>query len=856
MNKRLIFFLCAFCSVISWGQTWNLTTTMKATLDNNGSLTINATGISEAMPLFALWNPEGIYHGAAPPPWYSVRSNILSVIIESKVVTINRYAFQNCTNLSSVYIPNSITSMEDAFIGCIDLKDVTVEWASTLAIPSMPFENITTATLHVPTGTKVLYENANGWKDFGTIIDDAGTLNEAQTWYLSSTMTASLNKDGELTITTSLAEEAMPDYGFLVDYFNIYYWGANTVSKPYCPWWTTDIIHSVVIEEGVTSIGKHTFYSSKNITSVTITNSVTVIGDYSFNSCTGLQTVTIPNSVTSIGFNAFGTSGLTSITIPNSVTNLESFAFMCNSLADVKVERLIPLPLTKYNIDVFPLDKSTITLHVPLGTKGLYEVAEIWKDFGTIDDGTPATIPITGITLNQSSLAMQIAETYQLTETILPTNATNKNVSWSSSNATVATISSTGLVTAVAEGTTVISAATAGGGFIATCNVKVEKLTIPVTGITLNKTSLTMQIAATEQLTAAVSPATATNRTVNWSSSNASVATVSSTGLVTAISEGTAIIIVTTADGGFIATCNVKVEKLTIPVTGITLNQSSLAMQIAETAQLTATVSPATATNRTVNWSSSNASVATVSSTGLVTAVAEGTTVISAATAGGGFTATCNVTVRKQEIAVGDGDKNKIVLSLTIPANTPFSGTFQLVLPNGVQLDLDMTRLASDLATKMTLTVVQNADGSYSFTLAPFGLRSATEMVYSKIVEIAYKANATVSEGKYEAHIRNLSFEFSNGAHITEQEMPVSITVSSTTGIPELSTKIFAYINNNRLHIQSPVAESVQVYSMTGLLLHTFQKPEGNAVFRIHKKHGAVLIVTGSSGWVKKIVVD
>ena len=168
------------------------------------------------------------------------------------------------------------------------------------------------------------------------------------------------------------------------------------------------------------------------------------------------------------------------------------------------------------------------------------------------------------------------------------------------------------------------------------------------TGISLNRTSATLTTKGqTLQLTATVTPDNATNKSVTWTSSNTAVATVSSTGLVTAVANGTATITATTADGSNkTATCTVTVN-IPVPVTGITLNKTTATLTSkGPTLQLSATVTPSNATNKSVTWTSSNTAVATVSNIGLVTAVGAGTaTITAAATDGSGITATCKVTV-------------------------------------------------------------------------------------------------------------------------------------------------------------------------------------------------------------------
>ncbi|MCQ2138224.1 MAG: Ig-like domain-containing protein [Bacteroidales bacterium] len=165
-----------------------------------------------------------------------------------------------------------------------------------------------------------------------------------------------------------------------------------------------------------------------------------------------------------------------------------------------------------------------------------------------------------------------------------------------------------------------------------------------VAGISLNKTSMTLTEGATQTLTATITPSNATNKNVTWFSSNTSVATVDANGKVTAVKAGTATITAKTADGGKTATCTVTVSAATVAVTGISLNRSSYTMDIGGTMTLTATVLPSNATNKTVSWSTSNSSVATVSN-GVVTAKGAGTATITAKTADGNKTASCSITV-------------------------------------------------------------------------------------------------------------------------------------------------------------------------------------------------------------------
>ncbi len=162
-------------------------------------------------------------------------------------------------------------------------------------------------------------------------------------------------------------------------------------------------------------------------------------------------------------------------------------------------------------------------------------------------------IPVSSVELDRSSLSLTKGDVYTLNATVKPDNATDKTVSWKSSNTAVATVDSNGKVKAIAGGSATITATA--GGVSAKCSVTV---TVPVTSVSLNKTSLNLMVGDTETLSATIYPSDATNKNVTWKSSNTSVATVQS-GKVLAVGVGTAQITVTTNNGSKKATCTVTV---------------------------------------------------------------------------------------------------------------------------------------------------------------------------------------------------------------------------------------------------------------------------------------------------------
>ena len=243
-----------------------------------------------------------------------------------------------------------------------------------------------------------------------------------------------------------------------------------------------------------------------------------------------------------------------------------------------------------------------------------------------------------------------------------------------------------------------------------------------VTGITVSPSSANMNIGGTQNLTANVMPLDATDRSVTWSSMTPSVATVSNTGVVTAVSLGTATIRATANDGsGKFGTCTIYV--VPVAVTGISLDRNSMTM-IVGTADvpLNATITPANAANKNVSWNSSNTSVATVDANGNVHAVASGTAVITVTTEDGGFTDTCNVTVRRRAIFTTTSS------TYTTGANTKKSGDATLYFAdiyktnsNYVRPNTDSTIRVSVPAGSTIKSVIITFSGNYTYDYAPTG---------------------------------------------------------------------------------------------------------------------------------------
>lgn len=244
-------------------------------------------------------------------------------------------------------------------------------------------------------------------------------------------------------------------------------------------------------------------------------------------------------------------------------------------------------------------------------------------------------VSVTDVILNSTSLTLNIGENQILSATIYPSNATNKAITWRSSDSSVASVNN-GNVMAMGNGTATITA-TSSNGVSATCLVTVKT---EVSSINIDNTSLSLNVGESRMLVATITPSSASDKTIVWSSSNTSVVSVNN-GLIKALSNGSAIITATSSNGKS-ATCYITVKT---DVNNVTLDSTSLSLKVGEKQTLSATVSPSTASDKSITWSSSDLSVVSVNN-GIVSAVGSGTATITAMSSNG-ISATCSVSVWK-----------------------------------------------------------------------------------------------------------------------------------------------------------------------------------------------------------------
>lgn len=408
---------------------------------------------------------------------------------------------------------------------------------------------------------------------------------------------------------------------------------------------------------------------------------------------------------------------------------------------------------------------------------------------------------VTSFSLNQTAYALASGKSVTLKATgFLPSNANSKAVTWKSSNTSIATVSSSGKVTAKKAGKVKITATTKDGSKkSASCTITVvkdSKKLVKVSSVSMTPASATINVGASTKLSASVAPSKATMKTLFWTSSNSSIATVDQKGNVKAVKAGSVTITATAQDGSKKkATCAVTVV---VPVAGISLNSSSLELKEGNSAALTATIAPADATDKTVTWESSNTAVATVAN-GTVTAVAAGTAAITAK-ASNGMAVSCAVTVTSAYTPVAS-------VSLNMTTNKVVkSSTFQL-----------MATIAPGEATNKTVTFT-SSDESKVTVDATTGLVTAVKASAVPVVITATAAdgktatctvNVTGEENAFAETASAYVFTVDKAASEYRLAKDSDSKVISTTEADSL-LDIYRNIVNNKLLMYNTQAEKLE----------------------------------------------
>lgn len=436
-------------------------------------------------------------------------------------------------------------------------------------------------------------------------------------------------------------------------------------------------------------------------------------------------TVTVPKELTGISINETlalekGKTEILDVTyLPADATDKGNLAWSSSDYDTVTVE-----PSTG-EIIALKAGQATITATVTVGEKEYTDTCEV-----------KVTVPLTGISLDVTAGDLTIGgtSTQQLTVIYDPADTTDaKDVSWTTSNDKVATVSETGLVTAVGAGNATITAMV--GNKTATYVATVK---VPLKGISLDKTTGALNKNASEKLTVSYDPAgTTDDKTVSWTSSDPSIAAVDKDGNVTGIKAGTATITATV--GEKTATCAYTISE--IHISEITLGKTAIEIKSGKTETLAATILPVDTTDdKTITWSSSNEDVATVAG-GVVTAKNSGTATITATA--GGKTTTCVVTVPKELTGILIKDKttlekgaNESLVVTYQPADADNKGALSWTSSDSTVATVDANGKVMALKTgQATITATTKVDSfEFKSTCAVTVIRSLTKIELDKEV--------------------------------------------------------------------------------------------------------------------------
>lgn len=253
-------------------------------------------------------------------------------------------------------------------------------------------------------------------------------------------------------------------------------------------------------------------------------------------------------------------------------------------------------------------------------------------------------IKINKLFFDSYSLKLYVGESKKNVPLFEPSNATNAEFVWSSSNEDVAIVSGDGTVTALSLGTSNIKVTTKDGTKNNSFILEVAKAPIPVADLYMNTPKIEVAVGESTKLTVTVLPVNATNKKIIWTSSDESIAKVKD-GKVEGVSLGSAIITAQAEDGGRTISCRVTVTNATVHVDRLSMNVTSLSLTVGQSYTLIPVYTPVNATNKTATWKTEKSNVATVTNAGLVKAVSPGISRITATSTDGNHTATCTVTV-------------------------------------------------------------------------------------------------------------------------------------------------------------------------------------------------------------------
>ncbi len=597
-----------------------------------------------------------------------------AVTIPNSVTSIGESAFRECSALKSVTIGNSVTKIDKyAFKDCTRLTNIVCCAVTIPTIDDYTFTDFD-CTLFAPYNLIDSYKNSSQWR-FHRIIGFTGvptesislshtevTLQSGEEIQLVSTVLPEAAVNNPLIWNSNDPSVASVDSYGLVRAVSV---GETTISASFA-----DIATSCIITVEPTPISELTL--SQTSVTLKVTEEIQLTATI-YPETTTDKTVVWSSSNPAVA-TVDATGKVTAISIGESIVTASCGAVKATCIIKVEPTAIQSISLSPSNWSGFDGESFTISASIsPVNaTDKTLEWTSSDKAIAVVDNngnvnivgigeciitaaaadgsGVSASCSVTVKPVLVESISLDPAEwictkgqSLQVNARILPANADDLTLTWSSDDESVATVNSDGLVTAVGIGECIITASAAdGSGVSASCSVTVKP--VLVESISLDPAEWICTKGQSLQVNARILPANADDLTLTWSSDDESVATVNSDGLVTAVGIGECIITASAADGsGVSASCSVIVKP--VLVESISLDPAEWSGFEGEIFQINAIITPDEAENKTIEWASSDISIATVDNNGLVNVIKDGSCIISARTTDGSdLSAECIVT--------------------------------------------------------------------------------------------------------------------------------------------------------------------------------------------------------------------
>lgn len=479
------------------------------------------------------------------------------ITLPESLAQLNASAFENCAELTEITIPANVKTIKDyVFSGC--LKLASLYYNAIECEESSGFcDNNFIKNVYIGDSVKIIpkkfLHKCTGVKQIA--IPNGVTKIGASAFKMCSGLASVSLPETLVEIEGSafyscsgLTEVAVPERVVKI--------GSSAFEK-------CSALVTVSLPNSLTEIGDGAFRSCSVLSELVIPVGVTTIAKELFCGCDKLTSMTIPNGVTTIGSSAFlGCDMLSEITIPASVVEIAISAFsLCKGLTEVTIEASTPPTIYKSTFN--KVDKTAVTLYVPVGCKEVYQAAEYWNEFVNIVELESQEVLATSLEIDKASVSVREGEQVLLHAVISPDNASSQVLEWTTSNEAVATVDSTGLVTAVGVGNaSIIVSTTDGSNLQDTCEVVVEP--VLAEDIALDCDNIAAIVGDTVVLSVSLQPLNVTERNVLWEVSDNTVVDLvpieALSAQVTILREGVADITVRTIDGSNLcAVCTINI---------------------------------------------------------------------------------------------------------------------------------------------------------------------------------------------------------------------------------------------------------------------------------------------------------